>query len=347
MMKLKFLGKSGIRVSEISLGAMTFGEDWGPMGTDKSTSKQIYQIYREAGGNFIDTANKYTDGTSETWLGEFMKGEREQIVLATKYTGAMRDGDPNSGGNTRKNLRQSVDDSLKRLQTDYIDLLWVHAWDFTMEPEELMRALDDMVRAGKVLTVGISDAPAWIVAQCNTLAALRGWSPFVGLQIEYSLIERTPERDLIPMAEAFELAITPWSPLGGGVLTGKYNRDKKPSEGRARSPDPKHLEIAAAVIEVANEIGARPAQVALRWLMGKPCRVPVIPIVGARKPEQLEETLHSTSITLETEHRERLDQVSAVPLGFPHDFLKKDLARNFIYGDQFSRIDDPRNRIPE
>ena len=202
-MRYRLLGNSGLRVSEAALGTMTFGDDWG-WGAAKDEARKVYDAFREAGGNFIDTANMYTNGTSESFLGEFMKGHRESVVLATKYTNAAPGTDPNAAGNHRKNMVQAVEASLKRLQTDYIDLYWVHIWDQITPVEEVMRGLDDLVRQGKVLYVGISDAPAWWIAQANTLAHLRGWSPFVGLQIEYSLIERTVERELIPMAKALE-----------------------------------------------------------------------------------------------------------------------------------------------
>ena len=203
-MKYYLLGRSGLRVSEISLGTMTFGEEWG-WGASKEESRKQFELYVERGGNFIDTANRYTEGTSERLVGEFVGAKREEFVVATKYTLFTRKGDPNSAGNQRKNLVQSLDASLKRLKMDYIDLYWLHAWDYLTPVEEVMRALDDQVSAGKVLYVGISDAPAWVVSQANMLAILRGWTPFVALQIEYSLIERTPERELLPMAEAMGL----------------------------------------------------------------------------------------------------------------------------------------------
>ena len=221
-MKYRLLGNSGLRVSEAALGTMTFGDDWG-WGAAKDEARKVYDAFREAGGNFIDTANLYTNGTSESFLGEFIQGHRQSLVMATKYSLATPGTDPNAAGNQRKNMVQAVEASLKRLQTDYIDLYWVHMWDQMTPVEEVMRALDDLVRAGKVLYTGISDAPAWWIAQANTLAHLRGWSPFIGLQIEYSLIERTVERELIPMAEALNIGVTAWSPLAGGVLTGKYH----------------------------------------------------------------------------------------------------------------------------
>ena len=220
-MRYKLLGKSGLKVSELCLGAMTFGDDWG-WGSSKDESRKIYDAFVAAGGNFIDTADLYTNGTSEKFLGEFMTSDRERIVLATKYTNSAPGTDPNAAGNQRKNMMQSVEASLKRLNTDYIDLYWLHVWDFLTPVEEVMRAFDDLIRQGKVLYIGISDAPAWVVSRANTLAELRGWSQFVGLQVEYSLIERTCDRELLPMAREMDLAVTVWSPLAGGLLTGKY-----------------------------------------------------------------------------------------------------------------------------
>ena len=220
-MRYKLFGRSGLRVSELALGSMTFGEDWG-WGATKEESKRIFDAYVEAGGNFIDTANRYTEGTSETYIGDFISADRDHFVLATKYTLFTRKGDPNFSGNHRKNMVQALEASLKRLGTEYVDVYWVHAWDFLTPVDQVMRSLDDMVRAGKVLYVGISDTPAWVVSRANMLAEMRGWSSFVGLQIRYSLADRTAERDLLPMARALDLAVTPWSVLGAGVLTGKY-----------------------------------------------------------------------------------------------------------------------------
>src|ERR1700720_1304422 len=219
-MRYKLLGNSGLRVSELCLGTMTFGEDWG-WGASKEESRKVYDAFLEAGGNFIDTANVYTNDTSESLLGEFMKGHRERIVLATKYTNAAPGTDPNAAGNQRKSMVQALEASLKRLRTDYIDLYWLHIWDQITPIEEVMRAFDDLVRQGKILYAGGSDMPAWVVAKANTLADLRGWTPFVGLQIEYSLIERSPEGELLPRATDLGLGVTAWSPLAGGLFTGK------------------------------------------------------------------------------------------------------------------------------
>ncbi|NEO55902.1 MAG: aldo/keto reductase [Okeania sp. SIO3B5] len=291
-MQYKLLGKSGLRVSELCLGTMTFGEDWG-WGSSQEESQRIYQVFREAGGNFIDTANIYTNGTSEKFLGEFIADKREAVVLATKYTNGFGDNNPNGGGNQRKNMVQSVEASLKRLNTDYIDVLWLHAWDFMTPPEEVMRAFDDLVRAGKVLYIGISDAPAWVVSQCNTLAELRGWTQFIGLQIEYSLIQRTPERELLPMANTLDIGVTAWSPLASGWLTGKYTKANAVEEERRLDNEMmkdfvnqsgRNLSIAQEVDKVAEEIGKSSSQVALSWLLNKG----VIPIIGARKVSHIE-----------------------------------------------------------
>src|ERR1700681_3501483 len=231
IMKYRLLGNSGLRVSEASLGTMTFGDEWG-WGSPKAEAQKVYETYREAGGSFIDTANFYTGGTSEKFLGEFMQGHRESVVLATKYSNAAPGNDPNAAGNQRKNMMQAVEASLQRLQTDYIDLYWVHIWDGITPVEEVMRGLDDLVRQGKVLHVGISDALAWWIAQANTLAELRGWTQFIGVQIEYSLAERTVERELIPMSKALSLGVLAWSPLAKGVLSGKYHGEGKADGGR-------------------------------------------------------------------------------------------------------------------
>ncbi len=274
-MRYLLLGRSGLRVSEMCLGTMTFGEDWG-WGSNKDESRRVFETFAEAGGNFLDTANLYTNGTSERMLGEFLAGRRERFVITTKYTLNMQADDPNAGGNHRKNMTQSLEASLKRLGVDYIDLYLIHAWDFLTPVDEIMRALDDAVRAGKVLYVGVSDAPAYAVARANTLAELRGWTPFVSLQIPYSLIERTPERELIPMAAEMGLTVTPWAPLGGGVLTGKYRGDcagARYADNNAWSETyltERNLAIGDAVCHLASEIGRSPAQVALNWLRQRP-----------------------------------------------------------------------------
>ena len=336
-MRYRLLGNSGLRVSEAALGTMTFGDDWG-WGSAKDEARKVYDAFREAGGNFIDTANLYTNGTSESFLGEFMQGHRQSIVMATKYTNAAPGTDPNAAGNQRKNMVQAIEASLKRLRTDYVDLYWVHAWDQLTPIEEVMRGLDDLVRQGKVLYVGISDAPAWWIAQANTLAQLRGWSPFIGLQIEYSLIERTVERELIPMAKALNLGVTAWSPLSNGVLTGKYHGHGSSEPGRMRSdmmkgflPEQQRTDrVVAAVRTVSEQSGRSMAQVALSWLRYR--AVPVIPIIGARKLSQLHDNLASFDLALSAEQLKTLDQASRIELGFPHDFFNKELPLTFLYG---------------
>jgi aryl-alcohol dehydrogenase-like predicted oxidoreductase len=336
-MKYKLLGNSGLRVSEAALGAMTFGDDWG-WGAAKDEARKVYDAFREAGGNFIDTANVYTNGTSQSFLGEFMQGHRQSVVLATKYTNAAPGTDPNVAGNHRKSMVQAVEASLKRLKTDYIDLYWVHIWDQITPVEEVMRGLDDLVRQGKVLYVGISDAPAWWIAQANTLAHLRGWSPFIGLQIEYSLIERTVERELIPMAKALNLGLTAWSPLSRGVLTGKYHGQGSSEPGRMSSdmmkeymPEQQRADrVVAAVKTVSDEIGRSMAQVALAWLRYR--AVPVIPIIGARKLSQLKDNLASFDLTLSADHLKTLEEASRIELGFPYDIFSREMARAMAYG---------------
>jgi aryl-alcohol dehydrogenase-like predicted oxidoreductase len=344
-MRYKLLGKSGLRVSELCLGTMTFGEDWG-WGASKDTSRQIFDTFVEAGGNFIDTANGYTDGSSEKIVGELIAPDRERFVVATKYSFPLQmnasNGNPNGSGNHRKNMMQSIEGSLKRLNTDYIDLFWLHAWDFTTPVEEVMRSLDDLVRQGKVLYVGISDTPAWIVAEANTLARCSGWTQFVALQIEYSLVERTPERDLLPMAKAFDLAVTPWSPLAGGVLSGKYNQSNGNGQSSSRGLDipERSLQIAQAVGEIAQELGRSPAQVALAWIRAQSPQM--IPILGARKLEQLQDNLKCLEVTLSPEQLQRLNQVSHIELGFPHDFLGSDMIHDRLFGGTYEAINNPR-----
>jgi len=319
-MKYKLLGKSGLKVSELALGAMTFGTETG-IGVDKEESRKVYDAFREAGGNFIDTANVYNRGTSETFLGEFMHGDRDRIVLATKFTGPMRSRDVNAAGNSRKNMMDSVHASLKRLNTDYIDLYWAHAWDPLTPTEELMRGMDDLVSQGKVLYVGISDTPAWVVSKANTIADLRGWSQFVGLQIRYSLIDRTVERELLPMSRAFDIAVTPWGIIGSGVLSGKYNKDPE-TQGRASMRgqiNERSLAIADEVIKVAEEIGATPTQVSIAWLRNGPANI--IPLVGARTVEQWEENLGCLDVDLSEDQMSRLNTISSISPGFPHDML--------------------------
>ncbi|MCP3797865.1 aldo/keto reductase [Allokutzneria sp. A3M-2-11 16] len=336
-MRYVLFGDSGLRVSELALGTMTFGDDWG-WGADAAESRKQLEVFAEAGGNLIDTANKYTNGSAERIVGGLIAADRDRWVVSTKYTLSMGP-DPNASGNSRKNLVRSLEASLRRLDTDYVDILWVHAWDFLTSPSEVMRALDDQVSAGKVLYLGVSDAPAWQIARMQTMAELRGWNPLAGLQVEHSLVQRDVERELLPMADALGLGVTAWAPLGGGVLTGKY-RSLEGERRYAEQPEWK-LRVGDAVVEVANELGFTPAQVALAWLR-QHTEQPIIPLIGARTAAQLEQSLAVTGIALPQEHLDRLSAVSAPTLGFPHDFLAQPDIRQVVLGDQADLIVPPR-----
>ncbi|BAV99660.1 aldo/keto reductase [Lysobacter enzymogenes] len=340
----RLLGRSGLRVSPLSLGAMTFGTDWG-WGADEAEARRIFDAYLERGGNFIDTANQYTGGTSERLVGKFAEGRRDELVIATKYTLTGRPKDPNAGGNQRKSMVRSVEDSLRRLGSDYIDLLYLHAWDATTPVEEVLRAMDDLVRAGKLVYVGISDAPAWQVARMQAIADLRGWSPLIALQIQYSLIERTVERELMPMARELGLGVVPWSPLGMGVLTGKYSRadldigsgvpeavgTRKNVAASNGTLTARALDIAEMVKEVASELGKTPAQVALAWTLLDPAVAS--PIVGVRTLAQLHDNLGALEVRFDDSQRARLDAASRIELGFPHDFLQSPMVHSVVYGE--------------
>ena len=351
-MRYKLLGKSGLRVSELCLGGMTFGEDWGSMlpGASKDEAKKIFDLFVSKGGNFIDTANVYQNGTSEKYVGEFISSERERFVVATKYTLTTNPDDPNASGNHRKNLVQSVDASLKRLNTHYIDLLWVHIWDPMTPIEEVMRSLDDLIRSGKILYIGISDVPAWVVSNANAIADLRSWSSFIGLQIMYNLIERSAERELLPMASALDIGVTVWSPLGGGVLSGKYNKQNTEEQKRFNVNNPmsasfvneRNISIAAEVQAIAKEITKTPSQVALNWIRQQlKDKAVMIPIVGARTEVQVKDNLGCLDFELTRDQLKRLDEKSKIQLGFPHDFMSE-AARIFLYGNTFSLIDNHR-----
>jgi aryl-alcohol dehydrogenase-like predicted oxidoreductase len=319
----RLLGPSGLRVSPLCLGAMTFGTDWG-WGADAATSRRIFEIYAEAGGNFIDTANFYTNGTSETLVGEFIAADRARFVLATKYTLGSRRGDPNAGGNHRKNMVQAIEASLKRLKTDYVDLYWLHVWDWTTPIEE-----------------------------GNAIASLRGWAPLVAIQVPYHLAQRDIERELVPMCRESGLAICPWAPLAGGLLTGKYTRkdleaqergergevDPFDTDRRVLSLTEKKLEIAEAVQAVAKEIGRTPAQVAINWVLAQPGMTS--PIIGARSVEQLQDNLKALEFALGPEHLTRLDEVSAIQLGFPLDFINAPFVRSMVHAGTSVEVPQP------
>jgi aryl-alcohol dehydrogenase-like predicted oxidoreductase len=337
-MRYHLLGRSGLRVSEVALGTMTFGEEWG-WGSDQAEARRIFDAYVAAGGNFIDTADRYTEGTSERWVGDFVREDRERFVVATKYTLVTRPGDPNGAGNHRKHMVHALDASLKRLGLDFVDLYWVHAWDFTVAPDEVMRALDDQVRAGKVLHVGFSDTPAWLVSRAHTIAELRGWTPLTALQVEHSLVERTVERELLPMARALGLGVTPWSPLASGLLSGKY-ADGLPEGTRLKEGSlrlvPRNLAIAREVAAVARELGTTSSRVAIAWLRQQ---APAsIPILGARTLAHLEDNLGALALVLPDEHKARLDAVSAVEPGFPQEFLSRDYVAKMVYAGTRERL---------
>jgi aryl-alcohol dehydrogenase-like predicted oxidoreductase len=342
--RYKLLGRTGLRVSELCLGAMVFGDRRGPWGATAEDSAAILEKFGDAGGNFVDTANYYAGGESERLLGELTAADRDHWVLATKYSLNTSAGDPNAGGSHRKSLVRALEASLRRLRTDYLDVYWVHILDAFTPIEEVVRALDDVVRAGKVLYVGISDTPAWTVAQAVTLADLRGWTRFAGLQVPYSLVERSVERELLPMARALELTVTAWSPLGDGLLTGRYGTDRpRPENSRvARVADyrlsDRNLAIADAVNQVAAARGARSAQVALAWVRAQQHLAAVVPIVGARTPAQLADNLGALEVELTGEELATLEAASAIELGFPHDFGASALA----YGGTYDLIDGHR-----
>ncbi len=338
----RLLGRSGLRVSPLSLGTMTFGSDWG-WGADAKEARRIFDLYVDRGGNFIDTSVNYTNGTSEQMVGAFLAEKRERIVLATKFTMARDPGNPNSGGNHRLNMMRSVEQSLRQLDTDRIDLLYLHGWDFTTAPDEVMRGLDDLVTSGKVVYLGICNTPAWRVAEMQTIAFLRGWAPLVALQIEYSLVQRTVEHELIPMAAALGLGVLPWSPLGGGVLTGKYSRADLSDESESGVSASRKgviassghltveaLDIAEVVRSVAHECGATPSQVALAWTLTNPAVVS--PIVGARTVDQFEDNLGALQVTLTIEQRTLLNDASAPTPIFPGVFMARPMVQGLIFG---------------
>ncbi|GGP79251.1 aldo/keto reductase [Saccharothrix coeruleofusca] len=338
----RLLGRSGLRVSPLALGAATFGTEWG-WGAERDEARKLFDLYVGRGGNFIDTADTYTNGSSERLLGEFIGDDRDGLVLATKYSPLRRPGDPNSGGAHRKNLFTSVEASLRRLGTDYIDLLYLHVWDFTTSVEEILRGMDDLVRQGKVLYVGISNTPAWQVSRMQAIADLRGWSPLVALQIEHNLLQRTGERDLIPMAREMGLGVVPYSPLAGGVLSGKYSRDDLAAtgagaDGTRRSFNlalgaltERNLAITDVVKQVAAELGRTPAQVGLAWVLRRPGVT--APIIGARTPAQLEDNLGALEVDFTDAQLARLDEASAIDLGAPHAMLASDHIRRVTRGE--------------
>ncbi len=323
------LGNSGLRVSPLCLGTMTFGLDWG-WGSSEEESFSILKHFIDQGGNFIDTANLYTKGHSESIIGDFItrKGfRRDQLVIATKFFGSLYQGDPNAGGASRKSMMAALDASLRRLKTDYVDLYWMHCWDQFTPIEETMRALDDVVRSGKVRYIGFSDTPAWKTAQAQMIANFKGWTPLIALQIEYSMLERTVEGELMPMALELGLGVTPWSPLKGGVLTGKFTRETRgkvePGRGEWVSThlSEENYQIVDELIAVSKELNTTPARVALAWVQSRPGVVSSI--IGARTMSQLEDNLGALKVRLTSTQIDRLDLISKPKLNFPADFISR------------------------
>jgi aryl-alcohol dehydrogenase-like predicted oxidoreductase len=347
-MRYKLFGKhTGLRVSELVLGAGNFGTRWGH-GAEPDESRRIFNAYAEAGGNFIDTANGYQFGQSEEILGDLLTGRRDDFVLATKFTART---DPSSGilvtGNSRRAMISSVEASLKRLKTDRIDLYWVHMSDGVTPVEEIVRGFDDLVRAGKIIYAGLSDFPAWRVARAATIAELRGAAPIAGLQVEHSLVERTTEHELLPAGQALGLGIVAWSPLGGGMLTGKYRQGEK---GRAEGfggkvfqaeNSPQRTAILDTLIAVATDLGVTPSEVAIAWVATKG----PLPIIGPRTLAQLENNLGAIQVTLSPAHIARLDEVSAVPAGFPYTVIHDPGTRELFTGGKAEQFDGPKEPV--
>ncbi|MFL6072205.1 MAG: aldo/keto reductase [Mycobacteriales bacterium] len=333
-MRYRLLGQGGLRVSELFLGAMTFGGT----GVPPAECRRILDVYAEAGGNVVDTAVNYRGGASEEVLGELLAGDRDRWVVATKYS-VTRDGaDPNAAGNHRKNLALSLETSLRRLRTDYVDLYWVHLWDRHTPIEETLRALDDAVRAGKVLYVGIADCPAWVAARANTLAEWRGWSPFVAVQWPYSLLSRDIEREILPMAESSGMAVAAFATVASGILAGTFTRPGGPPPGTRVPPDsltPHDLAVARAVDSEAAELGVPSARVAIAWTRHRSRAVH--PILGARTAGQLADNLGAVDLVLPAETVARLDRASGFVPGYPADFV--DPTAPWPFGEASLRVD--------
>jgi len=345
------LGRSGLRVSPLCLGAMTFGNEWG-MGCSPEESAEVLAAYLEAGGNFIDTANIYTKGHSEKIIGDYFavgpgKGRRDRVVIATKFGGSLHPGDANGGGSGRKSMMSACEQSLRRLRTDHIDLYWAHFWDAHTPIEETLEAMDALVRAGKVRYFGLSDHPAWVCANAATLAEQRGLPRIVAIQIEYSLLQRTVEAELISMARHFGMGVTPWGSLRGGVLSGKYSRENPPKDdGSTRvKSDSKHLNertfaLLDALAAIAAETRATVSQVALRWVLDQPGVTSII--IGARRLSQLQDNLGACSVILTAAHRARLDELTRVERPFPWEFLETLIRHTIQNGTTINRVPSDR-----
>ncbi|WP_068072344.1 aldo/keto reductase [Novosphingobium lentum] len=347
-MRYTILGRSGLRVAKIALGTMTFGPgaEWS---RTEAESAAVFDAYAEAGGNFIDTANMYTGGESERIVGRLVARDRERFVVATKYGNAVPGaGDANAAGMHRKSLRQSIDASLKRLALDYIDLFTVHWWDFTTPIDEVHRALDDAVSEGKILHIGLSDVPAWVVSRAQALSDLRGWAPIAAMQLEYSLVQRSIEREHLPLAKTYDIGITAWSPLAGGILTGKYTRGTPGSGGNRMDSmqlqplDDRNRRIAEKLDAVADRLGVNSSRVALAWTIAKG----IIPIVGATRPEQLRENLAALDLDLDGATMAELDAASAIDLGHPYQMVGWEMQMALGYGGMFDQLQIPGYPFP-
>lgn len=340
-MKYRVLGRSGLRVSELCLGAMTFGEEFN-FGASEAVSRKIFDGYREAGGNFIDTANIYNAGTSERMLAGFIREDRDALVLASKYSMSMNPAEPNLSGNHRKNMVQALEASLRRLDTDYLDLYWVHGWDQLTRIDEVMRALDDLVRAGKILHAGVSNMPAWLISRANTLAEERGLTPFTAVQMHYNLVERSIEADFFDLCAQQDMAVLAWSPLAGGLLTGKFNRDadttdldgsrlKQAEYGPAMLAEHR-LAIAEGVSRLAQQIGCSAPQLALAWLRQRP-QGEVIPILGARTVQQFDDNMACLNLQLTAEQIDQLDKLAPPPATYPASLFATPFYRRMMHGE--------------
>ena len=338
-MKYKRFGQSGLHVSELCLGTMTFGEDWG-WGASQEESRKIFDAFAQAGGNFIDTSSNYTNGTSETFVGEFVRGERDRFVIATKYSLRVGKGhgfDPNYGGNSRKSMMRNVEHSLKRLNTDHLDLLYLHMWDFMTPVEEVLQSVHHLIASGKVLYFAFSDTPAWVVSYALAKADDLGWSRPVALQVPYSVLDRSVERAELPMAREHGLAILPWGMLEGGVLTGKYSA---PSEEPRRESDvdERGLKAGETVARIAREAGCSPAQVAINWVRQKPGNI--FPLLGCRTLAQSQDNLGCLNFQLSEAHMKELDVLADFKPGFPLGFLKSDHVGNLLFGETLPLLAD-------
>lgn len=350
-MKIRLLGTSGLRVSEAALGTMTFGDARGGWGASREDARAVFDAYADAGGNFIDTASTYQDGQSEEMVGEFVRADRDAFVVATKYALGRPDSiDPNASGGHRKSLVRQLETSLRRLGVDYIDLLWVHAWDGLTRDEEVVRALDDVVRAGKVLYVGFSDTPAWVAARSDAIAEVRGWSRLAALQFNYNLVERTAESELIPLARDQGMGMVGWGALASGLLTGKYDLEGAANVGRLshetfhnRGFTERNARIVATLVREAADAGVSPGQAALAWIRGR--QPQLIPLLGARTRAQLAEHLAGWHVRLDEKAMERLEAVTAPPLAFPGPFLVSPAIQALLHGGFNNRLEVRRRGL--